>query len=113
MKAFVFRFWALACVLVCCSLLSPAQDAASLYQKNCAGCHGVDGSGKTAARKKLAVPDFRDKTYVEMSDAEMFDTIGRGTKHKEYPHTFLLTGMNEQQVQGLVAHIRTLQKKAK
>lgn len=61
----------------------------------------------------MAVADLRQKTYVEMSDAEMFETIGRGTKHKEYPHTYLYTGLDEEQVHSLVAHIRTLQKKAK
>jgi cytochrome c553 len=107
------RIWALVCFALIASFSFAAEDGAALFNKNCAKCHGVDGSANTPARKKLAVADLREKIYVDMSDAEMFDTIARGTKHKEYPHTFLYTGMNEQQIHSLVAHIRTLQKKAK
>ncbi len=91
--------------------MSAGDDpATTLYQKSCASCHGADGSGKTQAQKKLTIPDLRDKQFVEMSDKEMFETIGRGTKHKTYPHSFLYTGMDEQQVSSLVAYIRKLQK---
>lgn len=108
-----WRCWVLVCFALIASFSFAADDGAALFNKTCAGCHGSDGSGNTPARKKMAVADLRQKTYVEMSDAEMFETIGRGTKHKEYPHTYLYTGLDEEQVHSLVAHIRTLQKKAK
>ncbi len=84
---------------------------ASLYEKSCASCHGNDGLGKTNARKKMNIPNLLDKQFVEMSDKDMFETIARGKDHKEYPHTYLYTGMNEQQIQDIVGHIRKLQKK--
>lgn len=88
-----------------------AENGAALFEKSCASCHGMDGAGKTNARKKMSIPNLLDKQFVEMTDKQLFETIGRGKDHKEYPHTYLYTGMNEQQVTSLVSHIRTLQKK--
>jgi cytochrome c553 len=105
------------CALVCFAFIASfsfsADTGAALFNESCAKCHGVDGTANTPARKKMAVANLCDKAHVEMTDAVMFDTIARGTRHKEYPHSFLYTGMSEQQIHSLVAHIRTLQKKAK
>ena len=86
-----------------------AQDSEALYTQKCAKCHGKDGSGHTSAASKLAVPDLRAKRIVEMKDAEIYDSIANGSKHKEYPHAFLHIGMKEEEIQGLVKYIRTLQ----
>jgi len=85
-----------------------AQDSEALYGQKCASCHAKDGSGHTAVAAKLEVPDFRSKRIKEMSDADMYDSIAQGTRHKEYPHAFLHTGLTEQQIQGLVKYIRVL-----
>lgn len=61
----------------------------------------------------MPVPNLLDKKFVGMSDQELFDTIGKGKNHREYAHTFLYTGMDQQQVESLVAHIRKLQRTAK
>jgi cytochrome c553 len=110
MKRTILFFVAVVVVFLLSAFVLAADDAAALFETNCAKCHGTDGTGRTPAKKKMDVPDFHDKQIVGMSDQEMFDTIGRGTKHKTYPHTFLYTGLNEQQVHGLVAHIRKLQR---
>jgi mono/diheme cytochrome c family protein len=81
------------------------------YKDKCGSCHAADGSGKTAAGKKMETPDLRAKEFVEMTDAQMFESIGRGTKHRNYPHSFLYTGLNEKQVRDLVTYIRGLQQK--
>ncbi len=86
-------------------------SGAALYEKNCVSCHAADGTGKTTARKKMTIPNLLDKQFVEMSDKDMFETIARGKDHREYPHTYLYMGMNEQQIQDVVGHIRKLQKK--
>lgn len=105
-------------ILICLAALalmlpppSVAQDTPALYKDKCGHCHAADGSGKTAAGKKMEVPDLRAKAFVEMSDREMFESIGRGTRHKTYPHSYLYTGLKEQQVNNLIAYIRQLQKK--
>lgn len=93
------------------SLFVYAEDASAIFREKCASCHGADGSARTAAGKKLGAPDFRSKEIVEMTDKDLFETIGRGTKHRNYPHSFLYTGLSEGQVRGLVAYIRVLQQK--
>ncbi len=113
MAGIVRRCGAVVCFALVASFSFAADDGAALFNKICAACHGVDGTANTPARKRMAVANLCDNTHVEMTDADMFDTIARGTRHKEYPHTFLYTGMSEQQIHSLVAHIRTLQKKPK
>jgi mono/diheme cytochrome c family protein len=85
-----------------------AQDSEPLYTQKCASCHAKDGSGHTGVAGKLEVPDFRSKRIKEMSDSDMYDSIAQGTRHREYPHAFLHTGLTEQQIQGLVKYIRVL-----
>jgi mono/diheme cytochrome c family protein len=99
--------------LMACAVPATAQDGAAIYKNKCASCHAADGSGKTAAGKKLESPDLRAKEFVEMSDKDMFESIGRGTKHRNYPHSFLYTGLNESQVRAMVSYIRGLQQSRK
>lgn len=107
----VFILSCLAILFLIVPSPSVAQDTAALYKNKCGSCHAADGSGKTAAGKKMEVPDLRAKQFIDMSDQEMFDTIGRGTRHRTYPHSYLYTGLKEQQINNLIAHIRQLQKK--
>jgi mono/diheme cytochrome c family protein len=86
-----------------------AQDSEALYTQKCANCHAKDGSGHVNVASKLAVPDLRSKRIVEMSDTDIYSSIAHGSQHKEYPHAFLHTGTTEEQIRGLVRHIRTLQ----
>jgi mono/diheme cytochrome c family protein len=89
-----------------------AQDEApALFNSNCAHCHNTNGDGKTAAAKKMRIPDLRSPVVQKMTDEELFQTIGNGTQHKQYPHPFLRKGMTAPQVRQLVAHIRTLKPK--
>lgn len=104
---------ALSAVVLSVTASLATDSAQSLFKEKCSSCHGIDGSSKTPAGKKIGAADLHSKSIVEMSDQEMFETIGRGTKHKNYPHSFLYTGMNEQQVRDLVRHIRQLQKEGK
>jgi mono/diheme cytochrome c family protein len=94
--------------LVLGGICAQAQDSEALYAQKCASCHAKDGSGNTAGAGKLSVPDFHSKRIKEMSDADMYNSIANGTKHKEYPHTFLHKGLTEEQIQGLVKYVRAL-----
>ncbi len=90
-----------------------AQDeAAALFGSTCAKCHGPSGDGKTEAAKRMAIPDLRSPAVQNLSDEELYQTIGNGAQHKQYPHAFLKKGMHEGQVRGLVRHIRTLKGKS-
>src|SRR3954451_15683955 len=81
----------------------------ALFNTKCVNCHGVDGKGSKTT--KMHPADLRSNAVQQLTDDQMYDTIAKGTNHKEYPHAFLYQGMSREQVQGLVKYIRTLAKK--
>ncbi len=89
-----------------------ADDAGTLFGKNCAACHGKDGSGNTPAGKKLNVKDFTDpKVQAEMKDEEMIKAIKEGikdggkTKMKPFGEK-----LSDEDVKALVAYVRSFKK---
>jgi mono/diheme cytochrome c family protein len=104
---FALSFFSILCV-VPIPARAKAHDAAAVYNAKCAVCHGTDGAGKTEAHKKMPVPDLRSKQIRSMSDAELYETIAKGTKHKEYQHAFLYTGLTEADIHAIVKYIRTM-----
>jgi mono/diheme cytochrome c family protein len=50
------------------------------YQINCQPCHGPDGDGKGITSKygMVAMANFHDQKFINMSDGEMFNTITSG-----------------------------------
>ncbi len=87
-----------------------AQDeGTALFNAKCSMCHGTDGSGKTAAAKKLDIPDLRSKEVQVLSDNALFETIAHGAGHKEAPHAFVSRGtMTAKEVRLLIKHVRYL-----
>ena len=62
-------------------LVAPAAfgDAAELYKKSCASCHGADGAGKTKMGEKLKAKDYTDaKVQASFTDAEALKVIIEG-----------------------------------
>ena len=54
-------------------------DAAEVYAKNCASCHGKDGKGETTMGKKNKVKDYTDaKAQESFTDAEALKVILEG-----------------------------------
>jgi cytochrome c5 len=56
--------------------------AKSLYQMDCAMCHGDNGNGKTdvATSMALSLKDWTDaKSLASKSDQDLFNTIRKGT----------------------------------
>jgi mono/diheme cytochrome c family protein len=94
-------------------VLCPAAEAPALYTKQCANCHGNDGRGKTAYATKTTVPDLHSAAIQDMSDTDLYETIARGNKHRNYPHAYLLRGMKDQDIRDMVAYIRTMRPTAK
>jgi mono/diheme cytochrome c family protein len=88
--------------------ISWAADAPVMFVTQCASCHGADGHGKTANAAKLEIPDLRSKKVQDLTDDELYETIARGAKHRNYPHAYLYRGMKEKDIIGLVQYIRTL-----
>jgi cytochrome c6 len=80
-----------------------AQDGAATYKAKCVSCHAADGSG-SAVGKKLGAHDLRTADVQKVSDAELSDLIAKGkNKMPAYEKS-----LKADQIQGLVAFIRTL-----
>jgi mono/diheme cytochrome c family protein len=91
--------------------IAAGQSGADVFATRCASCHGNDGAGRPNAVKTFhGMPDLRT-AIVGMTDAYLFETIGRGVDHKKYAHRFLQTGLTTNQVADVVVHLRTLAKK--
>lgn len=103
-----FVFLGAFSVLLLSSVVLYGQ-ASNLFDEQCAACHAKDGSGSPAG-KKLGVLDLRSHEVQNLSDEELFDSIGYGTKHKNYPHGYARRGIPNEQITGLVHYIRTLRK---
>jgi cytochrome c6 len=88
------------------SLSAQAQNTAeTLYKSKCAGCHGADGTG-SATGKKMGAHDFTTADVQGLSDAELSTIITNGkNKMPAYGKS-----LKTEDIQGLVAYIRTLRK---
>lgn len=84
--------------------LSPLAlgDAAALYAKSCASCHGKDGKGQTAMGKKSKAKDYTTAEGQKWTDAEGVKAILEGAgKMKGYKDK-----MSEADAKELVAFVR-------
>jgi mono/diheme cytochrome c family protein len=94
-------------------LVSPAAfgDAAALYAKSCASCHGKDGKGDTKMGKKAGARDYTTAEGQKWSDEEgvkaILDGVKDGDKTKMKGYTGKVT---EAEAKELVAYIRKFKK---
>jgi mono/diheme cytochrome c family protein len=86
-----------------------ADDAAQLWNVNCAGCHGKDGKGDTMMGRKLQTKDLTDtKVQAALSDEQATKFIKEGVtedgrlKMKAFGDKF-----SDDQIKALVAHVRS------
>ena len=89
-----------------------AADAQANWDKDCAKCHGKDGSGQTTMGKKLKLKDYSDAAVqAGFTDEEAAKAIKEGvkedgkTKMKAFGDT-----LSDEEINALVAHVRTLKK---
>ena len=97
---------ALALFLILPSL-SWADDGGTVYKAKCAACHGVDLSGKPAAK----IPSLVSGDAKKLSDADLTDMISNGGKDKKASHAFSTKGVTVDQIKMVVGYIRDAQKK--
>lgn len=98
---------ALAALIVSLAFSIPAhaQAAEGTYKAKCAACHGADGTG-SAMGKKMGVRDFHSPDVQKQSDADLTAAISNGkNKMPAYGKS-----LKAEDIQGLVAYIRTLGK---
>ena len=84
-----------------------AADAAVLYAKTCASCHGAAGTPSPAiARSMAGIPDFADaRAMASVPDSVLRNAIsaGKGRMMMSYKSRFTPV-----QIASLVTYIRTL-----
>jgi len=97
-----FKMFAITAALTfVCSLSSPARaQSDAVYKSKCAMCHGADG--KKAAGHDLSGPDVQKE-----SDADLNAVITNGKPPKMPKYGDKL---KPEEIQGLVAYVRTLKK---
>ena len=84
-----------------------SADAATLYAKHCASCHGKDGKGQTTMGKKSKAKDYTTAEGQDWTDAEGVKAILEGMgKMKGYKEK----GITEADAKELVAYVRKFKK---
>lgn len=94
-------------------LASPAAfgDAAAIYNKSCASCHGKDGAGNTKMGKKAGARDYTTAEGQKWSDAEGVKAILEGVTKDGKKKMKGFTGkVSEADAKALVAYIRKFKK---
>jgi len=81
--------------------LSWAEDGAAIYKAKYAACHGADAAGKPAMKAPSLIGDEAKKK----SDADLGTAITATAKHPGP-----VKGLAADDVKGVVAYIRSLQK---
>ena len=85
----------------------PAVNAAELYAKQCASCHGKDGRSKTIKGKMKHARNFTDAEWQEkVSDERIFNSITNG-KDKMPAYAKKLS---QEQIEALVTYVRAFKK---
>jgi len=103
----------LSLISIALMLATPAAfaDGAALYAKNCASCHGKDGSGNTKMGKKAGAKDYTTAEGQKWSDAEGVKAILEGVKDGDKQKMKGYTGkITEADAKELVAYIRKFKK---
>jgi mono/diheme cytochrome c family protein len=88
---------------------SPGPDSAAsvaTFRTKCAMCHGPDGSGSDVG-KSMNVPDLRSPEVQKLPEAQLAQIISDG---KGGMPSFK-NSLSADQVQSLVAHVRSLRGK--
>jgi cytochrome c553 len=89
-----------------------AADAKSLYEDQCARCHGADGKGQTKMGQKLGAKDYTDpKVQDALKDEEAFKATKEGLKDADGKVLMKPTeGLGDEDIKGLIAYMRAFKK---
>ena len=87
-------------------------NAAALWKKDCATCHGADGRGDTKEGRKLYISDLTDAAFqAKFTDEEAATSIKSGLKDaKGRVIMKAISGVSDADVKSLVAYVRALKK---
>lgn len=104
---------AVAAIAACAIAITPARagDSKTLYEQQCAKCHGADGKGDTKMGKRLGTKDYTDpKVQENLKDDQAFKVIKEGLQKNDKTLMKPAEGMTDDQIKGLVAYMRTFKK---
>lgn len=97
--------------ILCAASLASASDGKTVFDADCAKCHGIDGKGTTKMGMKAGVKDLTDpKNQAELTDEKIAKTIKEGvvvgdkTKMKGFPD------LSADDVKALVSYVKSLKK---
>jgi len=81
----------------------------AIYKKQCAMCHGADGSASTGMGKTFKLRDLRSAEVQKLTDEQLQEVISKGKgKMPAYG-----TSLGAEKIKSVVAYIRELGKSAK
>jgi cytochrome c6 len=96
-------------VIIVVAFAAAAQGnlaGAALYKKDCAMCHGPDGTGNSPMGKKLGVRDLKSPEAQKQTDAQLTEVIAKGkNKMPAYGEK-----LKPAEIKDVVAYIRELKK---
>jgi cytochrome c6 len=96
-------------VCLAVSIATPAlaqSGGEDTFKAKCQMCHGPDGLGNTPVGKIAKIVSFKDPTVVDAKDADLIAVVKTG-KNKMPAFAGKLS---DDQIETVVAYIRTLQK---
>ena len=89
-----------------------AANAATLWKKDCAKCHGADGRGDTKIGRKRLINDLTDASFqAKFTDEEATTSIKFGLKDAKGKVIMkAIKGVSDDDIKALVAYVRSLKK---
>jgi mono/diheme cytochrome c family protein len=85
---------------------SAAPDAASLFNSQCAKCHGKDGRAKTTRGRQTRTRDISNAEWQDdVSDERIFNSINHGKGKMP-----AFKKLSDEQIDSLVSYVRRLRK---
>lgn len=73
-----------------------AADAAALWDKHCASCHGKDGKGKTKMGEKLQCRDLTDPAVkAKLNKDNVMASMTKGVKDPEGGDKLVMKAFND------------------
>jgi cytochrome c553 len=87
-----------------------AANAATLWKKECATCHGEDGRGETKKGRKFLINDLTDASFqAKFTDEEATNSIKLGLKDAKGKVIMkAIKGVSDDDIKALVAYVRAL-----
>ena len=94
------------------ALTAFAADGKTIWEEQCAKCHGPDGKGDTKMGKKLSIKDFTDaKVQAAFTDEGAFKAVKEGVKNAEgVSRMKAIEGLSDDEIKAVVAQVRSFKK---